>query len=77
MTAIAEFAIPDSVRILDIFSVANRSLQTKDVKSRTEAAGVTPTVNSLGRQAKLRLRLCHCARPAMGLITLWRLVEAP
>ena len=38
---------------------------------------VTPTANSLGRQARLRSRLCHCARPVTLLITLLCLVEEP
>ena len=38
---------------------------------------VTPMANSLGRQARLRLRLCHSTHPATVLITLWCLVEEP
>ena len=38
MTVVAEFTIPDSVHkfcVLDIFSVADRSMQVKDVKSKS------------------------------------------
>ena len=38
---------------------------------------ITPTANSLGRQARLRPRLCHGTHPATVLITLWCLVEEP
>ena len=44
---------------------------------RPEKGYVTPTANSLGRQARLRLRLCYSTQPATVLIPLWCLVEEP